>query len=277
MQSHDPRGRRLPNRGSRQPVFESLEPREMPSSGLTAGGARAVARAESAIVAQPDSPNGLLGKRAPGSFLNPAVLAQVASKLYRADVPPGVPTRREIRRQTFTARWVGQYTIGPPRFSDRASTIHLYGVSGGSNEFLKGKFQMSLFPPADPSATPTPGNPYANQITGIADLFGQNYLQSGSMAVLDINGTPAPGSNPQALPTQLTWTYDFNTSAGPYAAPGGVAPGSGFTQGAGTLEIQWIPDAHPLPGTKGSGQVVVTFQGLINTSQIVSGVSKFIS
>ena len=46
--------------------------------------------------------------------------------------------------------WVGQYTIGPPRFSDRASTIHLYGVAGGSNQFLKGKFQIALFPPADP-------------------------------------------------------------------------------------------------------------------------------
>ena len=31
------------------------------------------------------------------------------------------------------------------------------------------------------------------------------------------------------------------------------------------------------PGTRGSGRVVITFQGLINTSQIVSAVSKFIS
>lgn len=184
---------------------------------------------------------------------------------------------REIRRETFTVRWVGQYTIGPPRFSDRASTIHLYGVAGGSNQFLKGKFQIAIFPPANPSATATPGNPYANQITGVAALIGQNYLQSGSNVVLDLNGTPAPGSAPNELPSQLTWTYDSNTSAGPYASPGGVAPGSGFTQGAGTLQIRWSPDARPLAGTRGSGRVVITFQGLINTSQIVSGVSKFIS
>jgi hypothetical protein len=241
------------------------------------GGVRPGARPAAAIVARPDSPNGLIGKNAPGRFLDPAVLRQVAAALYKPDVPPGTPTPREIHRQTFTARWVGQYTIGAPRFFDRASTIHLYGVAGGSNQFLKGKFQIAIFPPADPAATPTPGNPYANQITGVADLFGQNYLQSGSMAVLDLNGTPAPGSDPHALPTRLTWTYDSNTSAGPYASPAGVAPGSGFTQGAGLLQLHWIPDPHPLPGTSGSGRVVITFQGLINTSQIVSGVSKFIS
>jgi len=278
MRSHDRRGRRLRTRTPRQLSLESLETRELPSSvAATTAGVRPVARPASAIVARPDSSSGLIGKRAPGRFLDPEVLRRVASALYRPGVPPGTPTPREIRRQTFTARWVGQYTIGAPRFEDRASTIHLYGVSGGSNQFLKGKFQMAIFPPADPAATPTPGNPYANQITGVADLFGENYLQSGSMTVLDLNGTPAAGSDPHALPTQLTWTYDSNTSAGPYASPAGVAKGSGFTQGAGTLQLHWIPDPHPLPGTLGSGQVVITFQGLINTSQIVSGVSKFIS
>ena len=184
--------------------------------------------------------------------------------------------RARSSRQTFTARWIGRYTIGPPRFSDRANTIHLYGTDGGSNQFFRGKFNIAIFPPADPAATPTPGNPFANQITGVAALYGQNYLQSGSMTLLDLNGTPAPGSSPDALPNQLSWTYDFNTSAGPYAAPGGIAPGSGFTQGTGTVQIHWIPDPHPLPGTMGSGQVVLTFQGLINTSQIASAVSKFI-
>lgn len=257
-----------------QPILEGLEVRELLSTGMSAAAAR---RAQAAEVAHPDSPNGLSGKKAAGPFLSSAVIKRAASDLYQADVPPGLPTPREIRRQVFTAQWVGQYTIGAPRFSDRADTIHLYGVSGGSNEFLKGKFNIALFPPADPSATPTPGNPYANQITGVASLFAQNYLQSGSMLVLDLNGTPGAGSSPTALPTTLSWTYDQNTSAGPYAAPGGVAAGSGFDQGTGTMTLRWIPDAHPLPGTRGSGEVVITFQGLINGSQIVSAVSKNIS
>ncbi len=277
MRSHDPRGRRPRSRRPRRPIVEGLEARDLPSSGvLSVAGARPHARPAAAIVAHPDSPNGLLGKRAPGTFLDRAVLDQAAADLYHANVPPGTPTPREIQRQTFTARWIGRYTIGPPRFSDRANTIHLYGTDGGSNQFFRGKFNIAIFPPADPAATPTPGNPFANQITGVAALYGQNYLQSGSMTLLDLNGTPAPGSSPDALPNQLSWTYDFNTSAGPYAAPGGIAPGSGFTQGTGTVQIHWIPDPHPLPGTMGSGQVVLTFQGLINTSQIASAVSKFI-
>lgn len=275
MRSRDPRVARCRLR----PILEGLEGRELPSA--VAASTPAVGRAGShpaqAIVAQPDSPNGLLGKRAPGSFLDPAILHRVAAALYPASSAPGAPTPDEVGRQTFTARWVGKYTIGPPRFSDRASTIHLYGVSGGSDQFLKGKFDIAIFPPADPAATPTPGNPFANQITGFAALFGQSYLQSGAMLVLDLNGTPRAGSSPGALPTQLTWAYDNNSSGGPYAAPGGIVPGSGYTQGAGVLQLQWKPDPHPLPGTSGSGRVVITFQGLINTSQIVSGVSKFIS
>ena len=189
----------------------------------------------------------------------------------------GNPDPREIHRQIFTSRFVGEYTIGDPRFSDRASTIHLYGTDGGSNQFFRGKFQIAPLPPSDPGATPTPGDPYANQVTGVATLLAQNYLQSSAALVLDLNGTTAPGSDPNALPTELTWTYDSNTSAGPYASPSGILPGTGYTQGTGTLEIHWIPDSHPIPGTRGSGMVIVTFQGLINTSQIASGVSKFIS
>jgi hypothetical protein len=181
------------------------------------------------------------------------------------------PTPREIQRQIFTGRWIAQYTIGPPRFSDRASTIHAWSKTGGSDQFLKGKLNLVLFPPADPGAASTPGNPYANQVTGTVGLFNQNLLQSSGVLVLDLNGTPGPGSNPLALPTRLTWTYDNNTSAGPYAAP---VP---FVQGAGTVDFQWVPDAHPLPGTHGSGRVIVTFQGLINTSQLVSPISKLIS
>src|SRR5262249_10577581 len=129
MRSHDPRGRRLRTRTPRRPILEGLEAREMPSSVAAAtAGIRPGPRPASAIVARPDSSSGLIGKRAPGPFLNQAVLRRVAAALYRPGVPPGTPTPREIRRQTFTARWVGQYTIGAPRFEDRASTIHLYGV-----------------------------------------------------------------------------------------------------------------------------------------------------
>jgi len=203
---------------------------------------------------------------------NPAVIQQTVQLLYGPNSQtPITPTPSEVRRQVFVARWIGQYTVGPPKFSDRASTIHAYGVSGGSNQFLKGKFNLTLSPPSDPNATPTPGDPYANTLTGVAGLFPQNLLQSSSAVVLDLNGTGSSGSGSPGLPTHLTWTFDFNTSAGAYAAP------VGFVQGAGTLDMKWIPDAHPVAGTIGSGKVIVTFQGLINGSRLVSPVSKLIS
>src|SRR5262245_34962562 len=245
-----------------RPAVESLESRELLSTGAVPPGqahpglrpaaalsqARGLAaesrpRARStADQAHIDSPNGLLGKRPPASFLDPKVIQQYANLLYGpSSATPMTPTAREIKRQIFTGRWVGQYTVGPPRFSDRASTIHVWSKTGGSDQFLKGKLNLVLFPPADPGATPTPGNPYANQVTGTVGLFNQNIFQSSGVLVLDLNGTASPEPGARALPTHLTWTYDFNTSAGPYAAP---VP---FLQGAGTVDLQWVPDAHRLP------------------------------
>ena len=69
----------------------------------------------------------------------------------------------------------------------------------------------------------------------------------------------------------MSWTYDSNASAGGYAAP------QQFMQGTGTLTIKWIPDAHPLPGTMGSGKMIVKFVGLINLSRVVNPIAKVIS
>jgi hypothetical protein len=198
------------------------------------------------------------------------VIARSIDLLYGPNsATPGAPTSTEVARETLLARWIGNYTISAPRFNDRASTIHITAKQGGSNQFLKGKLQINLYPPANPDATPNPGNPFANQVTGIATLFPQNYLQTGGLLNLDLNGTPATGAGANSLPTQMDWTYDSFSSAGPYAAPALT-----FNQGTGVVDFQYIPDRHPIPGTMGSGRVVVSFQGLINTNQIFSAVSR---
>jgi hypothetical protein len=215
-------------------------------------------------------PESLLGKGPPGAFLNPQVIQQAVRLLYGpGSATPMTPTPREVRRQIFTGRWIGRYTVGPPRFLDRASTIHAWSKDGGSNASLKATLDLVLFPPADPNATPTPGDPFANEVTGVVTLFPQNLLQTGGALVLNLNAVPGPGSSPQQLPTHLTWTYDTTASAGQFTTP------AGYTQGTGTFDIQWIPDAHPRPGTLGSGSMIVTIQGLYNYSQIASGASVF--
>jgi hypothetical protein len=229
-----------------RPALERLEPRDLPS------------------------PNGLIGKRAPGPFLNPKIIQQSVELLYTAPraSTPMTPTPREIKRQTFTATWEGEYTVGPPTFSDRASRIYFHSTDGGSNAFLKGKFQMQLFPPANPNATPTPGDPYANQVTGLAGLIPQNWLQTGAELVLDITSTPGLVSNPSnTLPNNLTWTYDI-ASGGPFTSP------ALFTQGTGVMNIKYLPDAHPQLHTLGSGRFIVQIQGLINYSQLISSTAK---
>ena len=249
------RPRVIPNRASTRrarPEVEGLEVRDLPS------------------VAQPLATS----NRAEATrFPNPAVIANSINLLYGPNsATPQTPTAAEVKRETFTAKWTGTYTVGAPRFSDRASTIHFYSKDGGTNQFLKGKLQVVLFPPADPNATPNPGDPFANQVTGYAALFEQNFLQSSSLAILDISGPPPSAADPQALPTHLNWTYDSFASAGAY-----VAPALDFFQGQGVLDIQYIPDAHPLPGTQGSGHFNISFQGVLNCSQLFSPVSPVTS
>jgi hypothetical protein len=271
MRPHDPHDR-FPRR--RRPIVEGLEARDLPSHialSTVQAPARPAGSGSQSQVAGDKIHDGTAASRGrQASLPNPAVIQQAVNLLYGPNSPtPMTPTPQEIHRETFVAHWTGKYTVGPPRFSDRASTIHFYAVSGGSNQFDKGKFQMVLFPPADPNATPNPGDPYANQVTGVAGLFTKNFLQTGDLLILDLNGAPGPGSGSRSLPTHLSWTYDTD-SAALYAAP------TGFTQGTGVLDIQYIPDRVPLAGTMGSGQMIVTFQGLINVSQVTNPISKVI-
>ena len=114
----DPRTRR--SRRSR-PLVEGLETRELMSAAPTL--------------------------KAGADLVNSAAIQHFANLLYGPDSPsPMTPTSRALKNQLFTAQWEGLYTVGPPRFSDRASTIHAYAVSGGSNQFLKGKLNITSKP-----------------------------------------------------------------------------------------------------------------------------------
>jgi hypothetical protein len=214
--------------------------------------------------------------------------------------PPGTyavpqPTAAEVKRQSFVARFVGRYYVGPPRFSNQAETIHIYsdGKNATSNQFFLARAQVLLFPPADPNATPTTNDPVAGMVAGLVTFYPSNTLQTGNALFLDATHEPGVASNdPKALdhglPSHLALAFDA-LSGGIYAAPEFITtpaqvtdaatgapivplPGasagavSTFATGTGVLDIKYIPDPHPRAGTLGSGVAVVTVQALMNNT-----------
>jgi hypothetical protein len=163
---------------------------------------------------------------------------QVGSNVF----PPGTyqtpqPTPAEVRREIFWTTFRGSYFVGPPRFSNQSASIHLYsdGNSTFSNQFLKGRSQIILFPPADPTAQPTTLDPVAGQTTGLMSLFLSNFLQSGDTLFLDLTtqvnyaGGPSfpglpniPSNDPSALdhglPSKVYFLLDTG-GAGLYTTP----------------------------------------------------------
>jgi hypothetical protein len=211
--------------------------------------------------------------------------------------PPGTyavpqPTPAEIRRETFWAEFTGRYWVGAPRFSNQAATIHIFsdGRSAKSSLFENGRAQVLLFPPSDPTATPTTNDPVAGQVIGLTTLFPANVLQSGSSIFLNVTNLPRiPSNDPRALdhglPSRLQVILDpagvtSGLGANPIAsttppvvtdaATGQAVPLLGsaggavaYTQGLGVLEIAYSPDNRLRAGAIQSGSVVVRVQGVI--------------
>jgi hypothetical protein len=221
--------------------------------------------------------------------------------------PPGTyavpqPTDAEVKRQTFTARFVGRYIVGPPRFSNQSATVHIYsnGKNVTSNQFLRGRAQVLILPPADPTASPTVNDPMAGRVAGLATLYPSNVLQSGNSIFLDLtNATGVASNDPTALdhglPSHLAFHFD-PVSGGAYSGPqfasnpsiqtdpisgapiavneAALGPVGSFV-GGGFVDIKYIPDApHAGPHSLGSGQAIVTIQGVINTTGATYSLAK---
>jgi hypothetical protein len=289
-----------------RPSLEGLEARDLPSV---------------AVAAAHSSPAGVGRVQAQGSIhrpqpttrpIDPALIPGFLQTLYgpittttpirvgNQVFPPGTyavpqPTAAEVKRQTFVAQFVGRYFVGPPRFSNQAETIHIFsnGKIATSNQFLRARAQVLLFPPADPNATPSTNDPVAGRVAGLTTFYPSNTLSTGNVLFLDATNVPGVASNdPRALdhgmPSHLALAFDA-VSGGIYAAPEFITtppqvtdavtgapivplPGASggavavFSTGTGVLDIKYIPDQHPHPGTLGSGIAIVTVQALINNS-----------
>jgi hypothetical protein len=258
------------------------------------------------------------------SVVNSPLIAQLVQQLYgpitttdpiqigNRIFPPGTyavpqPTPSEIRRQVFITKFVGRYTVGPPRFSNQASTINIFssGKNVSSNQFDKGRAQIVIFPPADPHAQPNRNDPMAGQIAGLMMVVPSNTLQSSSVLFLNLTNQQGVASNdPSALdhgyPSKLSFKIDGPVSAGAYTAPsfattpsvatnaatgqpisvieqGGAGGAVAFFQGAGIVTIHYIPNQNPLNGAAQSGTAIVTVEGLINNSGTLNALYKGIN
>ena len=129
-------------------------------------------------------------------------------------------------------------------------------------------------------------------------LFAANILQSGSVLFAEMTNVPGVASNdPSALdhglPSQLEFLIDpGGVSGGIYRRPaytttpatvdqcaiparpvpltGGSGGAVAFNQGAGLVDITYIPDEGPHGAATQSGKVIVRVQGLINTTGVLN-------
>ncbi|MGO9466264.1 MAG: hypothetical protein ACLQIB_11005 [Isosphaeraceae bacterium] len=317
MPASDPA--RTPTSRRYRPALEGLEVRELLSARPALGQAAhqqarngpalnlIVANQAPTAASRPQSARGHANSTPP--WVNESLIQSLAAQVYSPVTttvpiniggtvfPPGTyavpqPTQAELRRETFWAEFVGRYSVGPPRFSNQAATIHIYsdGRSAASSLFLNGRGQVLLFPPADPTATPTTNDPVAGQVAGLVALFPANVLQSASSFFLNATNVPGVLSNdPQTLdhglPSHLEVILDpsgvtsglganpvflttpptqINATTGQAVPLAGSSGGAvSYTQGLGVLDIKYSPDNRLRAGATQSGTVIVRMQGVI--------------
>ena len=157
---------------------------------------------------------------------------------------------------------------------------------------MRSNVQYAIFEPTDPS----------KPLYGEFNIFPHNVLFSGASNILDIQGPT--GTEVNGLPTHLYWVNDISSngtftgtgftfpgtpnfpgsyinSVGapanpPPGSPGGGPPSSvdNWVLGFGDMTFKYLPDPHPLPGTLGSGTVIVVVRGLLNSSGAQSTIEK---
>jgi hypothetical protein len=233
-----------------------------------------------------------LGPALPGKHYPAPDVRQFVSLLY----PPGTPqpTPSEIQRESFVVKGVGRYTIGPGHFDTQTIAIHGFGKPATSNLSRRLHFQYGIFEPKDSTQA----------VRGTMNLVAGNFLQNGADLILDLQGPT--GTEVKGLPTRLYWVPDANASSSTaFAGTGGALPAysnfptnyftssgalapppgspnslgpptsvNNWNMGLGDVIFRYVPDPHPVPGSLGSGTVIVVLRGLLNYSGAQSQADK---
>src|ERR1017187_4446070 len=225
-----------------------------------------------------------LGPALPGKHYPAPDVQQSVPILLPPDTPQ--PTAAEVARESFIAKGYGTYTVGPGGFDTQSLAIHGYGKPMTSNLSRRFHFQYEVTEPVNK----------AQAVTGVMSLVGGNFLQNSALQILDLIGPT--GTEVNGLPTRLYFIPDANetqstafagtgstlpgfsnfpahyfTTTGALAPPPG-SPGSlgqptsvdNWNMGLGIATFKYVPDQHPVPGSLGSGTVIVVLRGLLNYS-----------
>ncbi len=161
-----------------RPSLEEIERRELLSAitDVMAGNSIAAGhKAESAITTAISSQS-IANSQNQGPLLNPDGTIN-----NQALAPTGTLTKREQRRERFTAQFTGTYTVGGGRTSDERIQTFIT-AAGSANTMLHGDIQLLLVTPNDPSLP----------IGGVSAIFDRN-LNTNTVLGLDES---APQSSP---------------------------------------------------------------------------------
>jgi hypothetical protein len=150
--------------------------------------------------------------------------------------PTGTPKPGQLKRQQFTARFVGPYSVVPGRTSTQATQTLIQG-GGTANTILHADIQIRLVKPTDPSL------PFG----GVGTIFDRN-INSNTALGFDLAAPQQDvdrGGRPNRIPTV---TIDVNASAGVYVE----------SYGEGTINIRYLPSGRRTPGVLSEGTAIVT-------------------
>lgn len=138
----------------------------------------------------------------------------------------GTPTKAELRRERFVARFGGPMVTLAPRFSDQSKILYLRGLGTAPRFFLHGDYALAIVFPAGFDAK----NPTASTApTGFAFLDDKNN-NSGATVGLDLSADPT-SYDKLGRPTRLFFTSDPNIYSGIFYV----------SQSSGTVTLKYGP------------------------------------
>lgn len=162
--------------------------------------------------------------------------------------PIGTPTRAEQRRQKFTARFKGIYSVQPGRFDSEAAQVLIQGAGTASN-MLHADVQARLIVAHDPSIPNS----------GVATIYDRN-LNTNTSLGLDLS-TTTRSFDKEGRPNRFdVVTLDPNISAGYFT--------QGFSQGV--MTIRYAPSKTRTRGVVSQGEVYITIRAQIYTANVSS-------